>query len=163
MREMRLRLKRALLLISLVSLGTGWTGLIGKLCSLVKWVGFCLPQEAVWLVWEHSGPDTGAVGRCEFAFPYFPPCVCVWTESNPTAPFSEVPLHLQGTPPPCMYTGFPSPSRGRRPLWGMSQSSQEKEGETLWLPVTVLSCNHSITPFYVLFYCTRKGQGYLDI
>lgn len=42
---------------------------------------------------------------------------------------------------------------GKRPFWGVSQSSQEEEGETRRLLVTVLSCNHSITPFYVLFYC----------
>lgn len=162
MREMRLRLNGALLLISLVSLGTGWTWLIGKLCSLEKCEGYCLPQGAGWLGWACPGPDTVAVRRCEFAFPYFPPCVCEQT-ATPQCPFLRFHCICRAPPPACMYTGFPSPSGGEKALLGHVPELQEKEGETIWLLITVLSCNHSITPFYVLFYCTWKGQGYLDI
>lgn len=157
--------KPTLLLISLMSLGSQKTWLISKFCSLVKWKWYLATS---WGCCDNY-MNTKDLAYSSFpkvwlSFPFFS-TLCAWIENNVNSAFFffwGLIASVGHAPMLALCAGYPQQWGRKITWWGMSQSSREEE-ETWWLLVTALSCNHSITPFYVLFYCTWKGQGHLDI
>lgn len=133
-------LNPALLCVSHVSFRDTQTPLMDKRCSWYKENDAThLPPETIKII---TGMHRISLKKL-IPLPFFN-TLCVGTENKPSSAFFEVVSLLQGTGGALCRL---------HPALGHTSLSAQQERDPRLL-VTVLSCNHSITLFYVLFYCT---------